>query len=298
MWKVAREDGLSEVKQFLAEHEAGCVTFSARLMRNGSSILPGRRENRISVFRAGPEQFSPIRAAILQTVHGFFYPVFDANEDILRDWLKDQHWTAELRRVLRLGTTRVHSIMGIRRDVETIESMVPKKPTHQIEYFLMVEDGTPSYDAGKIPSGNLPAGIQFRTATLADAQRIFPIQRDYEKEEVLLAEDRFDPETCLLHLRQNLSEQLIFVAELDGRPIAKAGTNARGFRYDQIGGVFTHRDLRNRGIGAAIMTRLMDSVRKDGKLCSLFVKQHNAPAIAMYTRLGYAIRDEFRITYY
>ncbi len=183
--------------------------------------------------------------------------------------------------------------MGRKRDARAFEELLGKRPVHEIEYFLMVQERKGSYD-----SSRLPDRLSIRRAGIEDTESLFPLQRDYEKEEVLLPGDRFDSSTSRHHLRMNLIEQMIFVAELDGEPVAKAGTNARGFLFDQIGGVFTRSDLRRRGIGAALMTRLMNAVSREGRSCCLFVKQHNAAAIAMYRRLGYLIRDEFRITYY
>ena len=285
-WGPARDETLPELMRFLSIREWGCVTFSSRLINGGSIALPARRDNRISVCRSDGDD--SICGAVLHTGHGFYYPVFHPD-----DRTPTELWISELRKALRLSTSRVHSIMGLRRDVEALESMVPRNATHRIEYFLMVET-----DNGEVDNPGFPAGLEFRRATAKDAERLFPLQRAYELEEVLLAGDRFDAETCMYHLGQNLAEQIIYVAEIDGYPVAKAGTNARGLRFDQIGGVFTRPEYRGRGIGGAIMRRLMRTLASEGKLCCLFVKKHNAPAIAMYMRLGYVVRDEFRITYY
>ncbi len=287
-WKLLHEESFPELISYLAPLEWGCVSFTSRLLRDGTPELPPRRAARISVCPAQDGEKSRITAAVLQTSYGFFYPVFNG-ADIAAD-----RWTgSELRRVLRLTTARVHSIMGRRRDVEMLQGLIAKRPVHTIEYYLMVQERKGSYD-----SSRLPDGLTLRRATVKDAKYLFPLQRAYEKEEVLLPGDRFDSATCLHHLSSSLLDQLIYVAELDGQPVAKAGTNARGFRFDQIGGVFTRPELRGRSIGAALMTRLMVDLNRSDRVCCLFVKQHNSPAIAMYTRLGYLIRDEFRIIYY
>lgn len=287
-WKLLHEESFPELISYLTPLEWGCVSFTSRLLKNGNPGLPPRRAARISVRPVRDGDKTRVTAAVLQTSYGFYYPVFDGAD------VDGERWTgSELRRVLRLPAARVHSIMGRRRDVETLEELIAKRPVHTIEYYLMVQERKGSYDQRRLPDG-----LTFRRATVEDAEYIFPLQRAYEKEEVLLPGDRFDSNTCLHHLRTGLLEQLIYVAELNGEPVAKAGTNARGFRFDQIGGVFTRPDLRGRGIGAALMTRLMYDVSRSDRLSCLFVKQHNSPAIAMYTRLGYLIRDEFRIIYY
>jgi predicted GNAT family acetyltransferase len=88
------------------------------------------------------------------------------------------------------------------------------------------------------------------------------------------------------------------MAELGGVPVAKAGTNARGFTTDQIGGVFTRPDLRHRGAARAVMTALLEHVRRDRRQACLFVKKDNAPAIRLYLGLGFDVRGEYRISYY
>ena len=285
-WGPAREETLPQLVRFLSDREWGCVTFSSRLINGGTLTLPARRDNRISVCRS--DGTDSICGAVLHTGHGFYYPVFHPD-----DGAASELWISELRKALRLSTSRVHSIMGVKRDVAALENLVPRIASHQIEYYLMVETRNT-----QTTSSTLPAGLEFRHATPRDAGNLFPLQRAYELEEVLLPGDRFDAETCMYHLGQNLAEQIIYVAEIDGYPVAKAGTNARGFGFDQIGGVFTRPEYRGRGIGAAIMTRLMRMLASERKQCCLFVKIQNAPAIAMYRRLGYVVRDEFRITYY
>ncbi|WP_455381309.1 GNAT family N-acetyltransferase [Salinispira pacifica] len=287
-WKIVREETLPHLVSYLSPLEWGCVSFTSRLLVDGEPQLPSRRTARICVLPRPDDGDCGFEAAVLQTSHGFYYPVFDG-----ADPLGNPTTRTELRRALRLPTARVYSIMGRRGDVESLGSLFAKPTVHEIDYYLMVQERPGSFDRKR-----LPEGLTFRRATGSDAGYLFPLQRDYEKEEVLLPGDRFDSTASMHHFRASLLEQLVYVAELDGAPVAKAGTNARGFRFDQIGGVFTRRDLRGRGVGAALMTRLMQEINRDGRSCCLFVKQHNAPAIAMYTRLGYLIRDDFRIVYY
>ena len=102
----------------------------------------------------------------------------------------------------------------------------------------------------------------------------------------------------MLNLKRTLKDQRVFVALLNGIPVAKAGTNARGYGYDQIGGVFTRVKLRNRGIGTTVMQTLMKEIAKDGKKVCLFVKKTNPSALAMYANIGFKTVGEYRISYY
>jgi predicted GNAT family acetyltransferase len=80
--------------------------------------------------------------------------------------------------------------------------------------------------------------------------------------------------------------------------MAKGGTNARGFTYDQIGGLFTHPAFRGRKAARFLMGRLLEHIFRDGKKACLFVKTHNLPALRLYDNLGFRIAENYRISYF
>ena len=80
--------------------------------------------------------------------------------------------------------------------------------------------------------------------------------------------------------------------------MGKAGTNARGFRVDQIGGVYTLPARRGRGIAAALMAALLADILGQGRKPSLFVKPTNAAALALYRSLGFEDIGDFRADYF
>jgi len=141
-----------------------------------------------------------------------------------------------------------------------------------------------------------------------------PLQAAYEKEEVLLDPSSYNPSITRAHLLQTLNEQIVVMASardtvephapISGplsrspQPIAKASTNAKGIDYHQIGGVFTQRMYRGRGIGGSVVAFLLDTIFEDGRRACLFVKKDNIPALAMYRRLGFEKAGEYRIDYY
>ena len=189
---------------------------------------------------------------------------------------------------------RLHSIMGLKSSVIKIESLFDNNIRAQVDYYLMTVDlqrSLPQTIAG-------PASVDVRPAELDDADALFDIQRQYELEEVFLNPDHFDEWRCRSLLRKSLKKQVIYLAHENGIPVAKAGTNARGFLVDQIGGVFTLPARRREGIGTMCMTALLQDLRQTKKMATLFVKQDNPTARSLYRRLGFKIRTHFRITYY
>ena len=68
-------------------------------------------------------------------------------------------------------------------------------------------------------------------------------------EEVVIDPSHFSDAQCMKFLKHSLKEELVYVAERDGLPVAKAATNARGFGVDQVGGVYTVPAERNKASG-------------------------------------------------
>jgi predicted GNAT family acetyltransferase len=152
-----------------------------------------------------------------------------------------------------------------------------------------------SSDVTRIPC---PEGLSILRAEPGDCSRLFPLQFEYEREEVILDGAFHNPETTMACLRQSLTTQTTLYARCDGTPVAKAGTNAKGFTCQQLGGIYTLPEYRSRGIASALVSRLCSLIAFEAPTVSLFVKTQNAAAIAVYRRLGFKNIDRFRISYY
>jgi hypothetical protein len=157
-------------------------------------------------------------------------------------------------------------------------------------------------EAHRLWTPPLGAGVRVRRADPADAAALFPLQKAYEQEEVLLDPAHFNDAICLRSLLQSLREEILFVLETESpakvRLVAKAGTNARGYTVDQIGGVYTLPAERGKGLGRAVMAGLLKEIFREKAGACLFVKKKNRPAIALYHGLGFLPATEYSISYY
>ena len=79
-----------------------------------------------------------------------------------------------------------------------------------------------------------------------------PLQEAYEREEVLTPVHRSTPRPAGPRLPAPSSGSSSSSAEEGGVIVGKAGTNARGFRVDQMGGVYTLPARRGRGRGRGL----------------------------------------------
>lgn len=281
-WVRVNEELLEPLMRFLGPLEAGCVSFTEKLVENRRLALPSPRGYTLI---ARLERGHRVTGAILQSHNGLYYPVLDPAQTVVE---------ADAVRRLARATRRIYSIMGRSGDVRALEEAFRRPPLQYLEYHLMAQTEPPP----EVPLPRLPREMRIREASERDARRLFDIQKKYEIEEVLLPGNTFSPTAAMQHLKQTLRDQLVLVAELEETPVGKANTNARGVFFDQIGGVFTERALRSRGIATALMLRLLERLASESKNASLFVKKDNAAALRMYRNIGFAVEDGFRISYY
>jgi predicted GNAT family acetyltransferase len=280
-WLILEPRHIDPLLRFLGPREAGCVGFTSQIYDGSRVVLPPRRQGRVLVR----ETDGMITGAILQLSSGLYFPVLDrsypgADPDGLQK--------------LSRATPRIYSAMGEKEDVEAFEQSLRREPFQCIDYYLMAQTQPPPEPIPPRVSGSL----EVFEASSRDLNRLFDIQKKYEIEEVLLPGNTFQASASRRHLDKTLRDQLVLYAELDGTPIAKVGTNARGIFYDQIGGVFTESHLRSRGVSSYLMTLLLQRIRSAHKNATLFVKKDNGPAIKMYSNLGFTNEGDFRISYF
>jgi GNAT superfamily N-acetyltransferase len=277
-WRLASVGDEQRLVAFLCRDEASCAAASAR-------VKAGERGCTAYVDEAA----GAIRGALVATTAGLVLPV-------LPEGTGDRAGLAVLLGGLR---TPVHSVGGPDACVAVVESVMPLPPTTRIEYRLM-KLARPAWAGAAVHASAAAAaeGVRVRRSGSSDAALLFPLQRAYELEEVVIDPALFSDAACLKLLRQGLRKELVFHASRDGRPLAKAGTNARGYGVDQIGGVFTVASERGKGLARIVMAALLEAIFAEKPAACLFVKKSNAPAIALYERLGFTTLGGYVISYY
>lgn len=289
-WQLARPDELEELLGFLEHDEWKHVACSSRLFERGKPAFPNPL--RLSIFlNRTATGAGALREALLVSRGGLVLPILAGTDQDSSAGTPPRPDVAAL-----IGSRALHSIMGTRNRVDAIQQSIDTPIRAMIDYHLMVLDS-----ARPLPTAPPSADtrrLKIRRARPRDLLTLFPLQREYEKEEVLLDPDRFNASATYLHLQQSLKREIVFFASIDRSAVAKAGTNARGIGYSQIGGVFTVPQMRGRGIARALMNVLLEQLERDHRRVCLFVKPENRAAVRLYERLGFVIRDSFRITYY
>jgi len=192
---------------------------------------------------------------------------------------------------------RLYSVMGPVREVTWLTNQLSLSPIVTVDYHLMVQSRE-SFASPSRESVPCPPGLMVRTAYPRDVNALLPLQIRYELEEVVINRQRHSEQICRQNLKRSLRQQLVLMAEQNGQVVAKAGTNARGFTTDQIGGVFTVEKVRNSGIAFRVMEELLRRIFAEKLTACLFVKKNNLPALCLYRKLGFRVADGYQISYF
>jgi predicted GNAT family acetyltransferase len=290
-WRRAEAGDLPALELFLRVHEASAAGLISRLLDAGRLCLP--RSSRSSLWiHSLPEERAIVRGALLCTSTGLAFPLFPEGVSSESEGAEADRELATLVVARRFEAA---SVVGPARDVERLERALSLRPLVAVEYRLMRRLIPPSPPA---PSRSKLPGLSIHAVGPADLEALFPLQEAYEREEVLTPIHRFDSGGSRAALARSLRGETIVAASLAGAFVGKAGTNARAFSLDQIGGVFVAPPYRRLGIGRLLMEDLLARLAARDKGAVLFVKTRNEPARALYRGLGFEEIDDYRADYF
>ncbi len=317
-WRKAVRADLSALATFLASREERCTGFSGRLLRSGELLLPSALRGGVYIAAAddSDQDGADLVGAVLCHPSRLAMPLLPAQGDV------PAQGDEALGGLLSLRGWVPASALGSPSDLDRFCSLCGIEVKVSVSYRLMrrayrataagAGSRSSSFAGGDGRAGTVPGGaaaggarnggdgprIAIRLAESGDLEALLPLQIAYEHEEVLTPVHRFDLAACRAALARSLREQLVFVAEESGTIVAKAGTNARGLGYDQIGGIYTLPERRGRGIGASLVGVLVEAIAAAGRGVSLFVKPGNAAALSLYRGLGFEDIGPYRADYF
>jgi N-acetylglutamate synthase-like GNAT family acetyltransferase len=286
-WRRAGKRDLPQLLAFLLPNEWRAVPYTSRLRRQGNKAFPTSLEASVLICREGPE----IRGTMMLTSAGLLLPAFcpPADDSQILPSPPFPGWN-DLK-------FRLYSVMGPVREVTWLTNQLSLSPIVTVDYHLMVQSRE-SFASPSRESVPCPPGLMVRTAYPRDVNALLPLQIRYELEEVVINRQRHSEQICRQNLKRSLRQQLVLMAEQNGQVVAKAGTNARGFTTDQIGGVFTVEKVRNSGIAFRVMEELLRRIFAEKLTACLFVKKNNLPALCLYRKLGFRVADGYQISYF
>ena len=270
-----------DVTDFLLAREEFWTSLTDRVFRKGI-LLPLSKSGDLQLLENSQGE---LRGLIYHEPAGFTFPA-------IQPPLGTEE-TAGLREALK-SYKKITTLMGNSQVIDICVDALNIPPAYRVDYLLMNRH----LRAGGFSTENpIPREI-YEHLKPGQIREIYPLQKAYEIEEVLLEPDRFNPLICMGHLRDALKKQLIYGTRINGRLIAKAGTNALGVNWVQLGGIFTAPGYRGRGIARRLLSQLLSSIDGRGLGATLFVKPQNIPAVSLYKRVGFTEAGPFSIAYY
>lgn len=148
------------------------------------------------------------------------------------------------------------------------------------------------------PPEKLSADDEIKRCTYDDLELLLDLQKKYMIKEVVPQGHQLSDLECSIALKNILKNQLCFAIFSDCEPVAKANTNAIGFNWTQIGGVYTHPLYRKNYYAWNLIYRICQRVNNSQKSTCLFVKSNNLPAINLYKRIGFTQNGFYEICYF
>ncbi|OJF77371.1 MAG: hypothetical protein BKP49_02600 [Treponema sp. CETP13] len=204
------------------------------------------------------------------------------------------------------STYSLFCIAGLASNTAFLTNCVLKAKIAKIRqeenYNLMIYK--PTYSECK-KFAQIPTGVILHKCSIADLYILSDLQKLYYLEEVVPVGISFNEINGRKLLRRDLQRQIIFAlydkekAKKNCKyPVAKAETNAIGFNWCQLGGIYTVKEFRNRGCATFLSLYIARTVYKKGYNTVLFVKKNNVPAIHAYKKAQFVNNAEFQIIYF
>lgn len=132
-----------------------------------------------------------------------------------------------------------------------------------------------------------------------EKRKLLELQKSYEQEEVVPECFTFEEDFCRLRFLNSLRTQFVLaIKNEENQFIAKAGTNALGFKFVQLGGIFTQKEFRGRHYAKFLLQVLLFRLLKIRKSVALFVKKQNIPANKLYNSLSFKKISDYSIAYF
>ena len=282
IWRRVGQDNFRDLLSFILPLEHICVNFTSRLLQRGRPELPSPRE--AAIFVGISDGF--ISAAVLVTAKGLMIPVHKQN--FTPSVVQLQPLISDVYHYVR----RIYCLIGLEATVRCYEPLLKNPIDVRRMHYLMVRPRSHPLQPVKTSEQ-----VDIHYLTEKEIRRVFPLEKAYQYEEVVVHPERFNPAAYLIHFRKVVKTQRVLFASHNDQPISKAGTNAIGLNYTQIGGVFTAPEHRGRGVARLLMHRLVEEIEASGRSSVLFVRTENRSAIQLYRRLNFDIVGRYQISY-
>ncbi len=287
-------------EKFIKPHEEGCIFLASYIRRKDPNIYFLTKNNTQSTVpeRQGTvnQRSLTVNSVSINEIIGVLYISRTIFYCIPTPSLVDK--TSLTNRLCSLLASQGHQVKCISGEAQGAQLLkeciggVVGEPYQINHYNLMTVENIIS------PLEELCNGDEILFCSENDLEELFPIQKQYLKEEVATYGRKVTDAEVSMGLRQILKNQLCLALQSDGEIVAKANTNAIGIDWIQLGGIYTHPLYRRNGYACQLIAAICRRTAKAGKKNALFVKDINVPAMELYKKLGFSNSGRYEICYY
>ena len=283
----AADSDFSLIQDFLLPYESSCVTLCSNVRRKKDGVYVIRGPSTGSGTADAGSETTILGVLFVNKL--LLYCIPKANtygsllQEALTNFLKDKTISC-LNGEASAGEVILQALQNL--------GLTPYQINH---YNTMTLDAAPLPPPEKLSCDD---EIIRCTAPETDAELLLPLQKMYMAKEVAPAGKQVSDLEAGAQLKSILKDQLCFALQSDGEIVAKANTNAIGFNYVQLGGVYTHPLYRKNYYAWHLVYTICQRVLKAGRKISLFVKEKNNPAHALYERIGFTTFGKYEIAYF
>ena len=201
--------------------------------------------------------------------------------------------------ILKILQTKknLFSIYGDSKTISKIEKLLGFSIRSKINYYLMVLNKDDFIPAAADNDGYVSIECDMR-----HFEDLKKLQYLYHMEEVYSKTDYYPYKTEMMHFKKMLADRLnyaVYTASCPRKAVSKVYVNAESPNAYQVGGVYTLKEYRKKGLSLFCMTDFIRRAFKDNKeKLILFVKKENNAAVHLYKKLGFKTINETSILYF
>ncbi len=258
--KRLTEKDILKVVDFLLDKEHTCVALMSHLIENGVPVMPSPK------FQYWILEDTHLHGVVMISSTGLVLHSFSSTCISLFQTNKDN--LQPLKELI--SSHSLYCIMGEKEGTQLLQTLYEKKNRCIREYELHTYN-----DAGYANIEKELLKLTIRKCSENDVEVLFPLQKEYDKVEVIPDGDTLNETASKKNLLRLLKTQEIYAVVVDEHVCAKAGTNAQGLNWVQIGGVYTDTNWRNRGFARFLVSYIAHNFSLRGKKVTLFVRVGN-----------------------
>ncbi|WP_407426616.1 GNAT family N-acetyltransferase [Treponema sp.] len=276
------EEKRSQILNFLIFHEEKCVSLVSRFLKKDAKIF----------YIPDSLNEEKILAVFSYSAGGQILHCFDFTDKNQADKIHSELTVHFKKNPVNNLFSIIGESSGTNFLTEFFFNIYGVLPETTIDYSLM------KYYSNQ-KKIDFPYQYRIIQCTEEDLENVFPLQKKYELEEVVVDKSTYKEKNTRIILQRALKSRDVFAMSLDGKNfVSKLSFNAKGINCIQLGGIYTDEAFRNRGIAGFFVKNICDKILGERKTPVLFVKNKNSIAFNVYKNCGFEVFGEYKIVYY